>query len=71
MPPLLSPRNKNRRQPLATDGDERRRWESNPRWRICNPYGGCLSYRHPNDTRNYSGENTYRHPSDYQPTPDR
>ena len=29
-------RKENRRQPLATAGDKRRRWGSNPRWRICN-----------------------------------
>jgi hypothetical protein len=30
--------NENRRQPLAAAGEKRHRWESDPRWRICNPH---------------------------------
>jgi len=34
---LAATRNENRQQALATAGEKRRRWESNPRSRICNP----------------------------------
>ncbi|MEN6450699.1 MAG: hypothetical protein ABFC96_09425 [Thermoguttaceae bacterium] len=33
---VVPSRKKNRRQPLAAAGEKRRRWESDPRWRICN-----------------------------------